>query len=104
MQTFTDLELILIDDGSQDLSGRICEDYADKDNRVKVIHKNNGAVQQGMLVCHVVWESRWLFEILMIMLVLIGSRKTQTIESPKCLYETIYNCSSMIGWNNNLVL
>lgn len=73
-QTFIDFELILIDDGSRDLSGRICEDYADKDSRVKVIHKNNGGGQalQGMLVCLVVGESGWLFVILMIMLALIG--------------------------------
>lgn len=43
-QTFTDLELLLIDDGSQDGSGTICDQYASKDGRVKVIHKPNGGV------------------------------------------------------------
>ena len=43
-QTFTDFELILIDDGSPDNSGAICDEYAAKDNRVKVIHKENGGV------------------------------------------------------------
>ena len=38
-QTFTDLELILLDDGSSDNSGKICDDYALKDKRVRVIHK-----------------------------------------------------------------
>ena len=37
-QTFTDFELILIDDGSPDRCGEICDDYAKKDNRVSVIH------------------------------------------------------------------
>jgi glycosyltransferase involved in cell wall biosynthesis len=41
-QTFTDFELILIDDGSPDNCGRICDEYARKDSRVFVIHKENG--------------------------------------------------------------
>ena len=43
-QTFPDFELILIDDGSTDKSGDICDDYKSKDSRVKVIHKNNEGV------------------------------------------------------------
>lgn len=43
-QTFTDFELLLIDDGSQDESGRICDEYAKKDKRIRVFHSaNNGA-------------------------------------------------------------
>ena len=41
-QTLTDLELFVIDDGSTDSSGKICDQYAKKDRRVKVIHKENG--------------------------------------------------------------
>lgn len=43
-QSFRDFELILVDDGSRDSSPRICDDYAQKDSRVKVIHKENGGV------------------------------------------------------------
>lgn len=41
-QTVTDFELILINDGSPDRSGEICEEYAKKDSRIKVFHKENG--------------------------------------------------------------
>ena len=41
-QTYTNLEIILVDDGSPDNSGQICEDYARKDSRITVYHKENG--------------------------------------------------------------
>ena len=41
-QTFTEFELLLIDDGSTDGSAVICDEYASKDQRIKVIHKQNG--------------------------------------------------------------
>lgn len=41
-QTFQNLEIILVNDGSPDNSGRICDEYALKDSRIKVIHKENG--------------------------------------------------------------
>lgn len=41
-QTFTDFELLLIDDGSTDKSGIICDDYGNLDKRVRVFHKKNG--------------------------------------------------------------
>lgn len=43
-QTFTDFEVFLIDDGSTDNSGEICEEYAEKDNRLKVFHQKNQGV------------------------------------------------------------
>lgn len=46
-QTFTDFELLLIDDGSKDKSGEICDEYAKTDNRVKVFHKENGGVSSA---------------------------------------------------------
>lgn len=41
-QQYKDIELILVDDGSPDNSGKICDYYARKDSRIKVIHKENG--------------------------------------------------------------
>lgn len=46
-QTFTDFELLLIDDGSKDTSGSICDEYARKDTRIKVLHKENGGVSSA---------------------------------------------------------
>lgn len=40
-QDFDSFELILVDDGSTDSSGAVCDEYAAKDNRVKVIHQKN---------------------------------------------------------------
>ena len=41
-QTFTDYELIIVDDGSPDFCGKIADEYLKIDKRVKVIHKENG--------------------------------------------------------------
>lgn len=46
-QTFSDWELLLIDDGSPDRSGEIIEDYAKADARVRVFHKENGGVSSA---------------------------------------------------------
>ena len=46
-QTFKDFELILINDGSTDSSGKICDEYAKKDDRIVVIHKENGGVSKA---------------------------------------------------------
>ncbi|OKL36565.1 glycosyltransferase family 2 protein [Domibacillus mangrovi] len=46
-QTFKDFELILVDDGSPDKCGEICDEYAQKDSRVHVIHKKNGGLSDA---------------------------------------------------------
>lgn len=43
-QTYGDLQIILVDDGSTDSSGKICDDFAAEDSRITVIHKTNGGV------------------------------------------------------------
>ncbi len=62
-QTYTNLEIILVDDGSPDKCPQICDEYAQKDKRIKVIHKNNGGlacarntgldITQGEYICFV---------------------------------------------------
>lgn len=46
-QTFSEFELILVDDGSQDQCGKICDAFALKDDRIKVIHKENGGLSDA---------------------------------------------------------
>lgn len=46
-QTFKDFELLLVDDGSTDRSGDLCETYAKQDNRIRTYHKKNGGVSSA---------------------------------------------------------
>ena len=46
-QTYTHIEIILVDDGSTDKSGIICDEYSKKDDRIKVIHKENGGLSSA---------------------------------------------------------
>ncbi len=46
-QTYKNLEILLVDDGSTDNSGTICDEYAKKDSRIKVIHKENGGLSSA---------------------------------------------------------
>lgn len=46
-QTYKNIEIWLVDDGSPDNCGKICDEYAEKDNRIKVIHKENGGLSDA---------------------------------------------------------
>ena len=46
-QTLKDIEIILVDDGSPDNCGKICDEYAEKDGRVKIIHKQNEGLSEA---------------------------------------------------------
>lgn len=101
-QNFTNFELLLINDGSMDASGEICDDYAQKDDRVKVYHKENGGVSSarnlgieqslGEYICFVDSDD-WLEQeyIDAFFLDNIGDRKTLIIQD--LLYDTIKGSS-----------
>lgn len=71
-QTFSDFELLLVDDGSKDQSGAICDEYADRDKRITVIHKPNTGVSDtrnraldlasGEYVIFMDADDYWLFD------------------------------------------
>ena len=46
-QTYTNIEIILVDDGSTDNSGELCDKYSLRDNRIEVIHKVNGGISDA---------------------------------------------------------
>lgn len=46
-QTYSNIEIILVDDGATDNSGKICDEYEEKDERIKVIHKKNGGLSDA---------------------------------------------------------
>lgn len=59
-QTYTDLELILIDDGSLDSSAHICDEYALRDKRIRVFHKDNGGVSSARNLGIVKAKGDWI--------------------------------------------
>lgn len=81
-QTYSNFELILIDDGSPDNCGKICDEYAQKDNRIKVIHqKNSGTIiarNAGIKIA----TGKYL-----------GFVDSDDYIKPK-MYEKLYNCIS----------
>ena len=46
-QTYTNLEIILVDDGSPDRCGQLCDEFAKLDERIKVYHKENGGISDA---------------------------------------------------------
>ena len=59
-QTFPDWECLLITAGPHDKSGTICDEYAAKDARIRVIHKNNGGVSSARNVALDEIKGKWL--------------------------------------------
>ena len=61
LQTFENWECILVDDGSPDNCGFICDEYAIKDSRFRVVHKNNGGVSSARNAAIKEAKGEWLY-------------------------------------------
>ena len=46
-QTYTDIEIVLVDDGSKDTSGAMCDEFKTQDDRIVVVHKENGGLSSA---------------------------------------------------------
>lgn len=62
-QTYKNIEIILVDDGSKDSSGKICDDYAKKDNRITVYHKQNGGLTSARNYGLVRASGEWIMHV-----------------------------------------
>lgn len=60
VQTLSDWEMLLVDDGSPDRSGEICDAYAQRDERIKVVHKENGGVSSARNVGLEMAKGKWV--------------------------------------------
>ena len=60
-QSFADFELLLVDDGSKDRSGAICDEYAQKDARIRVYHKENGGVSTARNMGLAEAKGEWVY-------------------------------------------
>lgn len=93
-QTFTDFELILVDDGSKDQSGQICDEYARMDERVRVIHKENGGAADT--------RNRGMDQAVGNYVMFVDSDDYIAPTMLECLYKNILNENADIGACNYL--
>lgn len=97
-QTYKYLEIVLVDDGSTDNCGDICEDYMEKDSRIKVIHKCNGGLSDarnigiefasGEYICFVDSDD-WLDMDMIEMLYKVCTEKNADIA--ECSYRNVFS-------------
>lgn len=88
-QTYKNLEIILVDDGSPDNCGKICDEYAEKDNRIKVIHKENGGLSDARNWGIDAATGEWLF--------FIDSDDWMHLETIKKLYDVVIENDASVG-------
>ena len=87
-QTFSDFELILVDDGSPDRCPEICEEYKEKDSRIKVIHKPNGGLASARRAGIKVATGDYIYN--------LDSDDLIEIDTLECAYKIIYETACEI--------
>lgn len=60
VQTYKNIEILLVDDGSPDRCGEICDEYAQKDKRIRVIHKPNGGLSDARNAALDLMQGEWV--------------------------------------------
>jgi minor teichoic acid biosynthesis protein ggaB len=107
VQTYRNIEVILIDDGSNDSSGEICDEYADKDNRIKVIHKENGGVSAARNTGLDIAKGEWISYVdsddyieSTMLETLICLAKENDIELAICSFKDISECENVTQEND----
>ena len=91
VQTYTNLEILLVDDGSTDDSARICDEYASKDSRIQVIHKKNEGQSVARNLCIDIAKGEYL--------IFVDSDDYITPDYIEVLYNLIkkYNCKVAVS-------
>lgn len=91
-QTYTNLEIFLVDDGSPDNCGEICDEYATCDNRIKVIHKKNGGLSDARNVAIDVAIGEWI--------IFVDSDDFVSDDYVETLYRLVnkYKCKVGVAW------
>ena len=90
-QIYTNIEIILVDDGSPDRCGEICDEYSKQDNRIKVIHKKNGGLSDARNVAIDIAKGEFL--------TFIDSDDTVSMDYIETLYRLVekYQCKLSVG-------
>lgn len=92
-QTYRNLEIILVDDGSTDESGAICDRYAEQDSRIKVVHKENGGQSSARNVALDMMMGEWVL--------FVDSDDWIELNTLELLFEQKDECADLVefGWN-----
>lgn len=91
-QTFSDFELLLVDDGSPDNCGVICDEYAQKDGRVKVIHKKNGGLSDARNAALDIMRGKYVY--------FVDSDDWISSDALECAYSSLKRTGAKVATGN----
>lgn len=108
-QSYTNLEIILVDDGSPDNCGEICDSYAREDNRIRVIHKANGGLSDARNHGIETATGKWLMFVdsddwihPQTVEKLYEAVKKQSVRVSVCNYEETHEKNPQVDLNGNI--